>query len=519
MRSFYVPLVLALATSDALAARWVPVVEGTARAIYLDSAGAVREGSQVRAWMREVYTEEQRSDQVGVHYYSANSLMSFDCGRRTWTPLLKAFYGGDGTELRRVALDAVELPALAAPGSMQENLLERACAPIAKAPAKNDTQRATVALAQPAAVSSDAKPAASAESGMTPETAASETNPKEPAATTDAQLAKRDEPAASIDTQPARPNESAASSAAQPAQPPAVNAVQPKVPNATLAAGDSVARTAQGRMRPGGAQPYVKRAAPVRVAAKQAGRPRPPTPAAARREAEALEVSPEPVEWSYAGAGGPEHWAKLKPEYAACAEGRRQSPIDIKEGARLELEPVRFDYRAAPLRIVDNGHTVQVNYAEGSSMVVAGERYELKQFHFHKPAEERIGGRRFDMVAHLVHQSLEGRLAVLAVLFEARQQPNPFLRALWPHLPLEQGREIAPSEATVDLNALLPESRTYFTYMGSLTTPPCTEGVLWVVLKTPVEMSPGQVAVFGNLHAMNARPVQPAHGRLIKESM
>jgi carbonic anhydrase len=317
-----------------------------------------------------------------------------------------------------------------------------------------------------------------------------------------------------------KPPEPAAASDVQPAKPPAADAAEPEAPDA--APGDSAVKTVNGHTRPVEAPPYVKRAyvkrvPPVRVAAKQPRRLRPQTPA--RQEVEAHEVARKPVDWSYAGAGGPERWGELNPEFAACAAGKRQSPIDIREGARLELEPIRFDYRAAPLRIVDNGHTVQVNYSAGSSMMLAGERYELKQFHFHKPAEERIEGRTFDMAAHLVHQSLDGRLAVLAVLFDARQQPNAFLRALWPHLPLEQGREIAPSEVTVDVNALLPESRTYFTYMGSLTTPPCSEGVLWVVLKTPVEMSAEQVAVFAKLYTMNARPVQPAHGRLIKESM
>jgi carbonic anhydrase len=168
---------------------------------------------------------------------------------------------------------------------------------------------------------------------------------------------------------------------------------------------------------------------------------------------------------------------------------------------------------------VDNGHTVQVNYAAGSSIQVAGERYELKQFHFHKPSEERVNGRLYDMVAHLVHQSMDGRLAVVAVLFEAGPFQNAFVRALWPHLPLEAGREIAPLEVKIDVNELLPAERTYYTFMGSLTTPPCSEGVLWLVLKNPVPITAEQVGVFGRLYALNARPVQPPHGRLIKESM
>jgi len=225
------------------------------------------------------------------------------------------------------------------------------------------------------------------------------------------------------------------------------------------------------------------------------------------------------VHWGYTGAGAPENWARLDPDNALCSAGKRQSPIDIREGARLDLEPIQFDYRPSPLRIVDNGHTVQVNYAEGSTITVAGERFELKQFHFHKPAEERIDGRWFDMVAHLVHKSMDGRLAVVAVLFEMRDQPNAFLRTVWPHLPLEAGREVRMHDIMIDVNALLPETRTYFTYMGSLTTPPCSEGVRWIVLKTPVEVSFNQVAVFSKLYSMNARPIQPSHGRLIKESM
>ena len=224
------------------------------------------------------------------------------------------------------------------------------------------------------------------------------------------------------------------------------------------------------------------------------------------------------VHWSYEGGNGPDHWSKLKPEFAACATGKRQSPIDIQDGARLELEPIKFDYHAAPLRIVDNGHTVQINYAEGSSISISGVRYDLKQFHFHKPSEERVNGKMYDMVAHLVHQSADGRLAVVAVLMESGAQ-NDFLASVWPYLPLEAGRETALADVTIDVTTLLPESRTYFAFIGSLTTPPCSEGVLWLVMKTPVPIAAGQVAVFAKLYKMNARPVQAGNGRLIKESM
>jgi carbonic anhydrase len=145
-----------------------------------------------------------------------------------------------------------------------------------------------------------------------------------------------------------------------------------------------------------------------------------------------------------------------------------------------------------------------------------GRRYELLQFHFHRPSEERIDGRQFDMVAHLVHKDVEGRLAVVAVLLD-RGSAQPIVQAVWNNLPLEKGDEV-PARGSLDLNALLPPERSYFTYMGSLTTPPCSEGVLWMVMKQPVPISPEQIAIFSRLYPMNARPIQSASGRLIKES-
>jgi carbonic anhydrase len=220
--------------------------------------------------------------------------------------------------------------------------------------------------------------------------------------------------------------------------------------------------------------------------------------------------------WSYEGAGAPEAWAKLKPEFTQCAVGKRQSPIDIRDGIRVALDPVQFDYKPSAFRVVDNGHTVQVNVAPGNAIEVMGRRYELVQFHFHRPSEERIGGRAFDMVAHLVHKDADGRLAVVAVLLD-KGSAQPVVQQVWNNLPLEKGDEVA-ARAPIDLNQLLPEQRGYFTYMGSLTTPPCSEGVLWMVMKQPVPVSDYQIAVFSRLYPMNARPVQPANGRLIKES-
>lgn len=222
------------------------------------------------------------------------------------------------------------------------------------------------------------------------------------------------------------------------------------------------------------------------------------------------------ADWGYGGAADPAAWARLAPEFAACAHGRRQSPIDIHDGIKVDLEPIQFGYQPGAFRVIDNGHTVQVNVAPGNAIEVGGRRYELVQFHFHRPSEERVDGKQYDMVVHLVHRDAEGRLAVVAVLLQSGGA-HAAVQAVWNNLPLEKGEEVV-ARGTLDPALLLPASRGYYTYMGSLTTPPCSEGVLWLVMKQPVPVSPEQIGIFARLYPMNARPVQPAGERLIKES-
>jgi len=247
---------------------------------------------------------------------------------------------------------------------------------------------------------------------------------------------------------------------------------------------------------------------------------RAPSPAPARPKAGVGHAS-EPhtgkeTHWSYEGAGGPDHWGQLQADFSQCSTGKRQSPIDIREGIAVDLEPISFDYKPSGFSVIDNGHTVQVNVAAGNAIRIMGRRYELLQFHFHRPSEERINGRQFDMVMHLVHKDSEGRLAVVAVLLE-HGSTHPLIQTVWANLPLEK-MELLPAQVQIDPNLLLPENRLYYTYMGSLTTPPCSEGVLWMVLKSPVQASTQQINIFSRLYPMNARPVQPLQGRLIKES-
>lgn len=219
--------------------------------------------------------------------------------------------------------------------------------------------------------------------------------------------------------------------------------------------------------------------------------------------------------WAYEGPSGPAHWHELNPEFKLCGAGQRQSPIDIREGIPVELDPIQFDYKVSAFRVIDNGHTVQVNVEPGNRIVVNGRRYELMEFHFHRPSEERLNGRQFEMVAHLVHKDLEGKLAIVAVLIE-EGKGHPIVQQVWNNLPLEKRTEQAGLQG-IDLLQLLPEDRRYVTYMGSLSTPPCTEGVLWMVMKRPVSVSAQQISIFSRLYPMNARPVQALGDRLIKD--
>jgi len=223
--------------------------------------------------------------------------------------------------------------------------------------------------------------------------------------------------------------------------------------------------------------------------------------------------------WAYDGALGPEYWADLDPLFENCRIGKRQSPIHIESDKTMSgpADDLEFSYKNTSAKVINNGHTFQVDLAEGSTLMARGETYKLVQFHFHHPSEERIDYKGFPMVAHLVHKSESGTLAVVAVELELGG-PNQAVAGAWRSLPLDQGDK-AGVYGGINPEALLPakEKRKYFQFMGSLTTPPCTEGVLWMVLKQPMSISKDQLAVFKRFFPMNARPVQPSNGRLVRE--
>ncbi len=222
----------------------------------------------------------------------------------------------------------------------------------------------------------------------------------------------------------------------------------------------------------------------------------------------------ESPHWSYEGDGGPANWGKLDPANAACAAGRTQSPIDIKGAQTSTLPALKFNYNSAPLNVIDNGHTIQVNYAAGSTLSVGSRTYTLKQFHFHHPSEEHVNGRAYDMVAHLVHADAAGHLAVVAVLFTTGQA-NSVIEQVWKNIPTEKEKPVDVAGVTLNAKDLLPADLGYYTFAGSLTTPPCSEGVTWYVLKSTTSLSTSQLASFAKLYPDNARPIQPTNDRKI----
>lgn len=221
--------------------------------------------------------------------------------------------------------------------------------------------------------------------------------------------------------------------------------------------------------------------------------------------------------WSYGGHAGPAHWSKLEEGFSACGTGKEQSPIDIRTKAvgSAGLPAIAPAYQPSAGELVNNGHTIQIDLAAGGTAALANGEYKLLQFHFHTPSEEAIDGKRFPLVAHLVHKNADGKLAVVAVLFK-RGAENAALKEIFAKLPATEGRQALKDG--FDAAGLLPKSLAYYAFQGSLTTPPCSEGVAWHVLKQPVEISGRQIAAFKKIFRMNARPVQALNARQVVEA-
>ncbi len=221
--------------------------------------------------------------------------------------------------------------------------------------------------------------------------------------------------------------------------------------------------------------------------------------------------------WGYEGAELPEHWGELSADFKTCKIGMEQTPIDLDGGVKAQFDkPLSLSYKAVGGKIVNNGHTIQVNMEKGCSCTIAEVSYDLLQFHFHHPSEHLLSGKPFPMELHLVHKSENGSLAVIGV-FLTEGAANMLLTPVFDGMPMKAGDEKALA-STLDPSGLFPTAHEYFRYMGSLTTPPCSEGLSWTVFKTPIEVSPEQIRKFAALFPHNARPIQKRNHRFLLDA-
>ncbi|PEM27741.1 carbonic anhydrase [Bacillus wiedmannii] len=237
----------------------------------------------------------------------------------------------------------------------------------------------------------------------------------------------------------------------------------------------------------------------------------------AKQEAPQKQSTKKNTQWSYEGTTGPEYWGELKPEYKICLNGQEQSPIDIKTEqikSTVDNNPLQINYQPISFSIKNNGHSIEGKANSSDDyLTLGGNRYTLKQFHFHTPSEHQFEGKHADMELHLVHQNDQGQLAVVGIMIKEGQKNEGFA-AMWQNLPHRKNIK-ADVQHTIDIKQILPSDHSSFRYMGSLTTPPCTENVQWIVMKQTIEMSKKQIKVFHKLFPTNNRPVQPINGRAV----
>jgi len=232
----------------------------------------------------------------------------------------------------------------------------------------------------------------------------------------------------------------------------------------------------------------------------------------------ALLASSHATHWGYTGHEGPENWGDLDAKYSMCKAGSSQSPINITKSVQVDaddMQKIDFEYKTSASSVVNNGHTIQVNIKDGSSITIDRIKFDLKQFHFHTPSENQIDGKNFPLEAHFVHASKDGKLAVVAVLFEDGKE-NPIIKKIWNKMPHKADESSGCGLTSKDVNSVLPKDKDYYRFSGSLTTPPCSEGVRWFVMEDYATISKAQVKEFlHTLHHANNRPVQPINARKV----
>ncbi|THF61941.1 carbonic anhydrase [Pseudothauera nasutitermitis] len=476
--TFLLLLAGAVQAPPALADDWAVVMRDRDRRVEIDRSTIIQsDGGTKVAWGRLVASAEEAAK---IGYTTVKALNRYDCNNRGFQTVRRVYLDSENRILREETVVDQSL-VMVARNSVDERMWREVCRP----PTMGD-------LAQVAAQADRAVAAATAN----------------PPAAGRAHAAAN--PAGGVQVRPASVQESgggadvierAILARAEPA------AAAPAPVPATSAAPPAPARSGASAAPRASAAPAA-RSAPASPSAQPA--------AQAERAATPTMLTVESG-WSYDGATGPETWGRLRADWSACAEGHRQSPIDLRDGIAVDLEPVRFDFRQTRFRVAGTRNNLVVRVGDGMGMEVRGERYELESLQFHRPSEILVDGRASDMAAHFHLRAADGRRAVLAVPLERGEQANPVLQAVLNNLPLERGEHYMPAES-IDLSALLPESPAHYLFMGSLSQPPCTEGVLWVVMKQSLPLSGEQLTIFSRLYERNARPVQPANDRMLLES-
>lgn len=494
-----------IATAQAFAAAWQVVDTRAGVQTEIDLATAVRKDGTVTGWVQQTHSKKTAT-QTGAYfaYRTIKEQVRVNCAQQTSTLLMRGYFDDDGSEIASIKGNGETRTVM--PDTGEQRVLARLCNPTADFKPARQRVIAPAASATPVADGRymDGPPRSALKSGII-RTKAEAPEAPPPAA---AALAKP------VDKAAAKPAEKGEAKMVDKApaktEPTATTSVEKSA--AAAAHGPAMAQARAIAHTP--AKPQESRQAVVaRVMNVRTGHAASAEASTARGHAGATHS--HEAHWTYEGENAPYRWGDLKADYATCKTGSRQSPIDIRNPLLSEVEPIQFNYEDVPLKVTNNGHTIQVDYAPGSFILYGGVRYELMQFHFHTPAEERINGRTFDMAAHLVHRSAQGRLAVVAVLFTVgREQAT--LQSVWAAMPGTRDRTRERLDVAINARQLLPADPTYYSYMGSLTTPPCTEGVQWLVMKTPVEISREQITHLTALYPMNARPLQANNDRVIK---
>ncbi len=503
MRLMIIAVVLASLPLGSIAApNWQNISAESGRRIELDRSTLKREGNSVEAQSRVTLDRDLIDGRTGSPYRIIEAVTRYDCSTRSARTIKRTYKPNEKESLREEDVPGVELPVRS--GTLDDRVLREVCRP----PKENQAELVDKANDAASKLKLANEAVLKKEMAKAPKSAMVKTADVKPAPAS----ASTPAPAAQTPSAPLpsiRPNlkaamENGASTASTAAAPPSPAPATPEKPIAPAPKSINV---------PAGTTQTVRNNA----SSYSSPAPRPAIRSAFR---EAPPPVPEKVKlakghWDYEGAHGPANWGKLDSRYKLCATGQRQSPIDIRGGSKVDQEVIRFDYRPSTFRIVDNGHSVSVGVSN-NSFSLTGKTYTLEDIHFHSPAEMQVDGKTYAMSIHLVHRAKDGSLAVVDVLLE-RGIEHPELQLLWNYMPMEKNKPQQPPGVMFNAARLLPDFRNYTSFMGSLTTPPCTEGVLWLVMKQPMQVSDEQISMFQRLYRHNARPVQPIGERLIKD--